>query len=797
MITQQTTLSDPLTGILALLGKVKQTAPNQWKALCPAHDDHTPSLSVTQDHGTVLIKCHAGCSTEEIVSAMGLSMADLYTKKSNLKVSEIRKNSPQEWTLKDNQSDSRQIVAEYDYTDASGTLLYQVVRYDPKDFRQRHPDESGGWIWNMRGIQRVLYRLPDIIAADPDTWIFIVEGEKDTDSLVALGFAATTNPGGAGKWGNLSDVSVLQGRRVAIIPDRDKPGRLHAEDIATRLQGIAEDVCVVDLGICEDFLGKDISDWLEYFDTKNPKHLTQALLEMVDSSPQWSAEQWKAPVQVRADTGEPPIFPVDVLPKWLRDMVKGVAVTTQVPVEAVGSIGLAVVALTGAGRVMVEILPDWREPLCLFVAVALPSACRKSSVFSMLKEPLDNWEKAEFKRLAPEIALAKTDKDILELRLHNLKKKAGNRDHKAEEEARSLSVELSKRNDPITPRLYTSDVTPESIVRQLTEQNGRLGNLSAEGGELIATLSGRYSNKGQMNIEVFLKGHAGDSIRVDRADRTRAPITINHPALTIALCLQPSVLEGIFQRKEFEDRGLLARFMFVLPKNPMGGRDVDALSISVQVKTEYEKYIMNLLNQPRIMEMNNQPERLTLKPEALELLKEFMRDLEPKLGPGGQYEHMSAWAGKLAGLIARLAGVLHLASNPENPAPWLEPISAATMIGALALGSFYRKQAERVYGIFGGTPESRMALRILNWLKRTQTKKFKQRNLYRELGVKSMDIQEALRLLEDTNYIRLMVTKSIGQEGKFGRKPSPIWEVNPAVHMHSVDIVNYIAGVQK
>jgi len=505
-----------------------------------------------------------------------------------------------------------------------------------------------------------------------------------------------------------------------------------------------------------------------------------------DPSSQCTAEEWQKPLQLREDTGEPPTFPVEVLPEWLGDMVNAVAVTTQTPVEAAASIGLGVLALTGAGRVTVEVSPDWSEPLCLFVVVALPSACRKSALFNMLKKPLDKWEQAEYERLVPETELAKTDKHILELRLQNLKKQAGNGLHEAEEEARSLSVELSKRNEPIIPRLYTSDVTPEAIVRQLAEHNGRSGALSAEGGELIATLSGRYSSKGQINIEVFLKAHAGDSIRVDRADRTRAPVTINHPALTIALCVQPSVLEEIFQRKEFEDRGFLARFMFVLPKSPLGDRDVDALSISGQVKTDYEKYVLSLLNQPRKMEKNNQPECLTLTAEALELLKEFMRDLEPKLGYGGQYEHMSAWVGKLAGLIARLAGVLHLAAKPENPTPWLEPISAATMRGALALGSFYREHAERVYGVFGGTPESRMALHILEWLKRTRTKTFTERDLYRALATRKDKIQESLKLLEETSHIRLQVEKTISGEKKPGRKPSPIWEVNPVLHMGSV-----------
>jgi hypothetical protein len=157
---------------------------------------------------------------------------------------------------------------------------------------------------------------------------------------------------------------------------------------------------------------------------------------------------------------------------------------------------------------------------------------------------------------------------------------------------------------------------------------------------------------------------------------------------------------------------------------------------------------------------------------------------------------MSAWAGKLAGLIARLAGVLHLAFNPENPTPWLAPISATTMRGALSLGSFYREHAERVYGVFGGTPESRIALNILEWLKRTRTKTFTERDLYRALGKRKGDIREPLKLLEETSHIRLLVSTTIGLEGIPGRKPSPAWTVNPALYVDSVKYVNFVNGVQ-
>src|SRR5215471_19110752 len=125
-----------LEALLSKLFKVR-TEGSGWKALCPAHADKNPSLSIRQADGKTLIHCHAGCSTEAVLTALELESRDLF----------------------EDERGERQIVAEYDYRDEKGELLFQVVRYQPKDFRQRRPDGSGGWIWKLNGTRRVLSRL--------------------------------------------------------------------------------------------------------------------------------------------------------------------------------------------------------------------------------------------------------------------------------------------------------------------------------------------------------------------------------------------------------------------------------------------------------------------------------------------------------------------------------------------------------------------------------------------------------------------------------------------------------------
>jgi len=159
----------------------------------------------------------------------------------------------------------RIIIATYDYRDETGKLLYQVVRYAPKDFRQRRPDDKGDWIYNLEGVRRVLYRLPELVSAPKQCRIAITEGEKDCDRLRDLGFEATTCPMGAGKW--LPEYNQhFAGRVVDIYPDNDESGRKHALQVAESLYGTALEIRIVGLpGLPPK---GDVSDWLNNGGTK-------------------------------------------------------------------------------------------------------------------------------------------------------------------------------------------------------------------------------------------------------------------------------------------------------------------------------------------------------------------------------------------------------------------------------------------------------------------------------------------------------------------------------------------------
>jgi len=265
------------TDLLSRLRKVRRAGPDSWQALCPAHDDHQPSLSIREADGKILLRCHAGCSTERIVAALGLSMADLFEEPPR------RERLPAQ-----DVGGGREIVALYDYTDEEGNLLYQVVRYRPKAFAQRRPDGQGGWIWNLEGVRPVLYRLPQVrqavVAGEP---VFLVEGEKDVHSLEALGLCATTPSGGSGRWDRRL-TEQLKLAHVIVIPDNDAAGLAAAAHRARSLWGRAASVKVVRLDVAEK---GDVTDWLA------AGHSKEELLELVAKTPRWEPEP-QSPVAI-------------------------------------------------------------------------------------------------------------------------------------------------------------------------------------------------------------------------------------------------------------------------------------------------------------------------------------------------------------------------------------------------------------------------------------------------------------------------------------------------------------------
>jgi hypothetical protein len=234
--------------IEAHTGRPGRRVGKETRLLCPAHDDHRPSLDVAEgDAGRPLTKCRShGCSFDAICAAVGLDPQRMNG----------ARDDDVEWTP------AGPAVAVYRYRDEDGRVLFEVCRTADKEFRQRRPDPStkSGWRWNLAGVRRVLYRLPELragIAAGRTVWV--VEGEKDVHALEQAGEVATCNPMGAGnrKWRPEYTEMLSGARAVVVVADRDEDGREHAERVWASVAKTVDELRIV-----EPAVGNDASDHL-------------------------------------------------------------------------------------------------------------------------------------------------------------------------------------------------------------------------------------------------------------------------------------------------------------------------------------------------------------------------------------------------------------------------------------------------------------------------------------------------------------------------------------------------------
>ena len=253
-------MSEKFQTIIESFGAADQRN-GEWACKCPSHEDSNPSMTMrpSDDGQRLLLRCHAGCSTEEILAAAGMSFGDLF--------------------LGDPETTKSRMACSYSYSDENGNELFQVCRMEPKTFRQRHKGEDGEWVWNMNGVRRVLFNLPLII--EKYSWpVVIVEGEKDCQTILNSGASVvpTTNVGGAGKW--QSDYGeMLCGRRVAIIPDNDTAGKKHAESVSgSLLVNGAASIRIVRLDNLPS--GGDVTDYINLFGK-------DAFIQAIVGTPEW------------------------------------------------------------------------------------------------------------------------------------------------------------------------------------------------------------------------------------------------------------------------------------------------------------------------------------------------------------------------------------------------------------------------------------------------------------------------------------------------------------------------------
>ena len=412
---------------------------NGWSAQCPAHDDRNPSLSIDEgDDGRALVRCHAGCSAEEIIASLGMTMRDLMpedqgsSRKSRSKTAKSKASSPHrnEQPEPRTYATAKDAVAELEsrhgersaawaYHDATGEAVGAVIRWDrpdgKKDIRPVSRDADGRWFIGGMPEPRPLYALPEILAANPWTTIYVVEGEKAADAGRSISRTTTTSPHGS-KSAAKADWSPLAGREVTILPDNDDAGREYAEAVVSILANLkpCPNVKVVELpGLPK---GGDLADWVD----QRRDDLSRAIGEVQNLSDQAErldlaavATPSKGKSKEDDDPKPPPYmpFPTDVLPSPIREFIEAGsrALGCDESYVALPLLWSLAAAVGNARRVQLK--SSWCEPCVLWIVIVGASGTMKSPALDLSLHFVQERQNEAFTEY--EKAREKYDQDIL------------------------------------------------------------------------------------------------------------------------------------------------------------------------------------------------------------------------------------------------------------------------------------------------------------------------------------------------------------------------------------------------
>jgi hypothetical protein len=468
--------------------------------------------------------------------------------------------------------------ASYVYEDEFGDPLYKVEWFDSPDgtpwFRQ-YCHTPTGWKRGVEGIPQVPFRLPELLSAmDGDEEIFVVEGEDIVDALNAKGLIATTNTDGAGKWPE-PFAKYFHGAHVVLLPNHDAKGQVHVDEIAHNLAPVVASLRVVNLPDLDE--GENALDWLDRGGNK------RQLLKLVDAAPDAVGEDededaiptdWDPP-RALDPLAKPPPFPLTALPSLLANYVEAVSNTTQTPIDLAGVLSLALVASITSG-LRIRVRDGFEVFANLFAVVAVAVGEGKSPVYREMMKALEIIEQRLQDEAAPVIRKARARKEVALANLVAVQKQLKSLKILPEDRAALLPVleEAQAAYDaivvPARPRIYTQEATPEGLLKLLSEQGGRMAALDDEGGELFELLF-RYSQSGNANQGVYLRGHDGGRYTADWS--TKASVDIESTLLTLGLTVQPGVIQNLSSDPALRARGLLARILYSLPGSNVGYRD--------------------------------------------------------------------------------------------------------------------------------------------------------------------------------------------------------------------------------
>ncbi len=487
-------------------------------------------------------------------------------------------------------------------------------------------------------------------------------------------------------------------------------------------------------------------------------------------------EPWPDPIQLITPT-QTPDFPTHTLPTWITNQTQQIARNIQVAHDLPASLALGALSVIALGNTKIRYeRNNWNQPLNLYIAIALPPSAGKTPAKNAIFWPL---EQIELQRMAE----AKETKDfndstrrIYEKELKTIEEKVTkNPDNigNNQDERRHIIQKINDLPKSTTGRLLVDDTTTEALGVTLSENNGHIALISAEGG-LFDRIAGMYSD-GTANLDLFLEAWSGGRYIVDRIKRDS--IQIPSANIVITTTIQPQTLAELGARKQFAGRGFTARFLIAKPSTNVGQRD--------RLKTTHtDEQTENLYNH-KITELARKHygtnTQLGISQPASDHYAQWDQQLENQLGEGQPLEHLAEWVGKLRSNALRIAALLHIAH--EQPG---DDIELHIMKQALQIADYYLTHMLAISDEWGTDETTSKTLKIVKWMKRTKPDRITIRDIMRHnrrIINTSEETLPIIQLLVDKTYLRPLFDGPVmpGQRGKASQE----FAVNPKIYIDS------------
>jgi hypothetical protein len=503
---------------------------------------------------------------------------------------------------------------------------------------------------------------------------------------------------------------------------------------------------------------------------------------------------WPPLVPLDIDPSGPPADLEQIIPPSLAHLgeyLRSVADSLEVPVELPLMLLLPTLGAAIAGKREIYCGGSWTEPPALWTMTLLGPGNRKSAVFKEITRPIREWERLATGEAAPRLAKAAHARELAEKRLAYLRTRLaqGKASDLDEEEAERIVAKLAEESTEPSTQITTSEITTEALTGLLARNGERALVTSAEP-DVLEVIMGRY-NSGRANYGVWLAGHAGDPIRIDRSGGKS--VFLARPCVSIGLVPQPAAVRQLLGSEQAKGRGFVARFLSCCPRDPLGSRPLADRPIDAQLQRRYADLLQTMLDEPlpggtpSASGEPPRPRQYALSRGARSTMLDFRHEIESAMRPSGDMNDRRDFGSKLPGAVARIALVFHAAEQADASGHrgFIEhEVPQSTVDAAIRFGEWASAHDAVAQGLAGSDPARVAAELVMRFLRRDGKPQQTRADIYESVRGRaggpssSEELDQPLAILLEAEIIREINPCPNGSKPK---KNQRLFAVHPEV----------------